>query len=148
MQGIVYARRGPFVCRCGRGGFINPINFIVNQPMAGPETPPTVLHFKSQSLTARVENSIAIIDLEQVFLNELDSPVEATYQFPTDPDSVVSRVRIELGDKVVEGKVQEKKKAQERYDDAIAGGDAAVMVQEDEKDKDLLKMSIGGIQPS
>ena len=29
----------------------------------------------------------------------------------------------------------------------MAGGDAAVMVQEDEKDKDLLKMNIGGIQP-
>lgn len=71
--------------------------------------------------------------------------MEATYQFPTDPDSVVSRLRIELGEKVVEGRVQEKEKAQERYEDAIAAGDAAVMVQEDEKDKDLLKMSIGGI---
>jgi len=58
-----------------------------------------------------VENSIAIIDLVQVFLNELDSPVEATYQFPTDPDSVVSRVHIELGDRVVEGRVHEKEKA-------------------------------------
>jgi Ca-activated chloride channel homolog len=109
------------------------------------EAPPTVLHFKSQSLHARVENSIAIIDLEQVFVNELESTVEATYQFPADPDSVVSRVRIELGDKVVEGKVHSKEKAQEKYDDALAGGHAAVMVQEDEKDKDLLKMNIGGI---
>jgi len=62
-------------------------------------------------LNARVENSIAIIDLVQVFLNELESPVEATYQFPADPDSVVSRVTIELGEKVVEGKVFEKSKA-------------------------------------
>ena len=44
-------------------------------------------------------------------MNELESPVEATYQFPADPDSVVSRVTIELGEKVVEGKVFEKQKA-------------------------------------
>ena len=86
------------------------MNFIVN-PGVPTQAPPTVLHFKSQTLHARVENSIAIIDLVQVFLNELDSTVEATYQFPTDPDSVVSRVRIELGDKTVEGRVHEKNKA-------------------------------------
>jgi hypothetical protein len=40
-----------------------------------------------------------------------------------------------------------KEKAQEKYDDALAAGNAAVMVQEHEKDKDLLKMQIGGIQP-
>ena len=143
MLGIVNKSSMPFTCRCGRGGFINPMNFIVRSTLQNQS--PTVLHFKSQAISARVENSIAIIDLEQVFVNELDSPVEATYQFPTDPESVVSRVLIELGDRVVEGRVHEKEKAQEKYDDAIAGGDAVVMVQEDEKDKDLLKMTIGGI---
>jgi hypothetical protein len=78
-------------------------------------------------------------------MNELDTPVEATYQFPTDPDGVLGRLTIEMGNKIVEGKVKEKEKAQEQYQDALAAGNAAVMVQEDEKDKDLLKMSIGGI---
>lgn len=76
--------------------------------------------------------------------------VEATYMFPTDPDehTVVSRVMFVLGDKTVDGKVIEKQKAHEKYEDAIASGNAAVMVEESEKDKDLLKMSIGGIQPA
>jgi Ca-activated chloride channel family protein len=78
-------------------------------------------------------------------MNELDTPVEATYQFPTDPDGVLARLTIETGNKIVEGKVKEKEKAQYQYQDALADGNAAVMVQEDEKDKDLLKMSIGGI---
>ncbi len=65
-------------------------------------------------------------------MNELDTPVEATYQFPTDPDqnTVVSRVLFELGDKKVESKVTERVKAQERYEDAIEGGNAAVLVEE------------------
>lgn len=61
---------------------------------------------------------------------------------------MVSNVLFQLGDKEVEGKVIGKEKAQERYDDAIAGGNAALMVQESAKDKDLLEMQIGGIQPA
>ena len=108
------------------------------------------MHFKSQSINVRVDNAVAVIEIQQVFINELEEPVEATYQFPTDPDqhTVVSKVLFQLGDKEVEGKVIGKEKAQERYDDAIAGGNAALMVQESAKDKDLLEMQIGGIQPA
>ena len=38
--------------------------------------------------------------------------------------------------------------SKERYEDAISSGNAAVIVEESEKDKDLLKMTIGGIQPA
>ncbi len=48
-----------------------------------------------------------------MFLNELDTPVEATYQFPTDTDqnTVVSSVKFDIGDKKVESKIVEKVKA-------------------------------------
>jgi Vault protein inter-alpha-trypsin domain len=70
--------------------------------------------------------------------------------FPTDPDqnTVVSKIVFEMGDKRVESKITEKEKAKERYEDAIAGGHAAVLFEESEKDKDLLKMTLGGIQPT
>ncbi len=45
----------------------------------------------------------------------------------------------------MESKVVERVKAQEKYDDAVAQGNAAVLVEESDKDKDLLKMTIGGI---
>jgi Ca-activated chloride channel homolog len=35
----------PYTCRCGRGGFINPINFIVSPALQNQS--PTVLHLKS-----------------------------------------------------------------------------------------------------
>ena len=83
-----------------------------------------------------------------MFINDSEEPVEATYQFPTDSQTVVSRLHFQLGDRSVEGRVQSKEKAQERYDDALAGGNAAVLVKENEKDKDLLEMKVGGIQPA
>lgn len=104
------------------------------------------MHFVRQSITAKVENSIATIELKQVFVNELEDPIEATYSFPTDPDIVVSKLVFKLGDKEVIGKVKDKEQAKENYDDAIAGGNAAVLLEEESKDKDLLKMTIGGIQ--
>ena len=81
------------------------INFFINQQ--NQELPPTVMHFKSQRIDARVDHAIATIDITQVFLNELETPVEATYQFPTDPDqnTVVSRVQFQIGEKMVESKV-------------------------------------------
>ena len=46
-----------------------------------------------------------------MFLNDSEDPVEATYQFPTDPHTVVSRLHFQLGDRSVEGRVQSKEKA-------------------------------------
>ena len=105
------------------------------------------MHFVSQSFNVKIENSIATIELKQVFLNEIDEPVEATYSFPTDPDIVFSKLKFKIGEKEVIGKVKDKEEAKENYDDAIAGGNAAVIIEEESKDKDLLKMTLGGIQP-
>ena len=105
------------------------------------------MHFQSQHIEAKVSDSLAKINITQIFKNELDQAVEATYSFPTDPDMVLGSLTIELGDRVVKGKVFEKEKAQEKYDDAIAGGNAAVLVKEKEDKKDLIQMTIGGINP-
>lgn len=47
---------------------------------------------------------------------------------------------------MVESKIQEKAKAQERYDDAISAGNAALLFENSDKEE-FLKMTIGGIQP-
>ena len=50
---------------------------------------------------------------------------------------------IKIGDKEIQGKVAEKSKAKIQYDDALAKGQAAVMLRENKLDKDALKMNIG-----
>lgn len=70
-----------------------------------------LLHFVSQSIDVKIENSIAIICISQSFVNEYESPIEATYMLPNDPDQVLSKVIFSIGEKVVEGKVMEKEKA-------------------------------------
>ena len=75
--------------------------------------------------------------------------MEAVYNFPTDPESVVSRVVFDLGNgKTIETKVKEIEEAKETYSDALARGNAAMLLEENSQDKDLLKLSIGGIHPN
>ncbi len=38
-----------------------------------------------------------------------------------------------------------KEKAKQKYEDAIARGDAAIVAEESQKSKDILKMTVGGI---
>ena len=56
-----------------------------------------------------------------------DRPVECTFDYPITPTSCISRLTAQIGDKIVEGLVQEKEVAKEKYDDAIAAGHTAVL---------------------
>jgi Ca-activated chloride channel family protein len=55
-----------------------------------------------------------------------EQPIEVQYKFPKLKDAVVARMVFTLDDRTIETKVEEKEKAQEKYDDAIAAGNTAV----------------------
>ena len=111
-----------------------------------------------------IHESLAQIELTQEFLNPENAnsdnirakddqklsiaPVEVTYRFPKMKNSFISRLTVSIGDdRVIEGKVLEKEKAKEKYDDAIAAGHGAVMLKEDEENQELYEMCLGNIQP-
>ena len=52
-----------------------------------------------------------------------------------------------INDIVIEAKVLEQEEAKEKYDDAVAGGHSAVMLEENKVDQDVFKMNIGNILP-
>lgn len=39
------------------------------------------------------------------------NPIETLYKFPKDPKSIISKMRVIVGDKIIDAKVMEKKKA-------------------------------------
>jgi len=53
-------------------------------------------------------NSIATIDLNQVFYNHTENPLELTLKLPLDQDYAMGKLIMEIGDAVIEGKVFEK----------------------------------------
>jgi hypothetical protein len=48
---------------------------------------------------------------------------------------------------VVEGKVLEKERAQEKYEDAVAQGHTAALANEKEEEEGQIEMQIGNILP-
>ena len=107
------------------------------------------LHFKTQHVDVKIDNCLAVMSITQVFVNETDQSIEATYMFPIETElksTVITNVNFKLGGKEVSSKVVLKEIAKEKYEDAIAGGKAAMIVEESENSKDILKMTVGGIQ--
>ena len=58
--------------------------------------------------------------LKQIFENNTLNPLEISLKMPVDPDYAVGKIIIEIEGNIIEGKVLEKQKASERYEDAIA----------------------------
>ncbi len=56
-------------------------------------------------------------------------------------------MKLSVGEKVVEAKVQETKKAQQTYDDNIAKGNMAVILKKSKNSENLLEIDIGGLLP-
>lgn len=80
-------------------------------------------------------------------MNVIKDPIEAEYLFPCDPEMAVSKMTVKLGDKEIEGKVMEKEKAEEKYQDAIAAGNQATMLKYTDTEKDVLKLTVGNVLP-
>ena len=47
--------------------------------------------------------------------------------FPVEKDHALGKLNIQIGDDIIEGKILNKEKAEEKYEDAVAGGNTAVM---------------------
>lgn len=59
----------------------------------------------------KIHDSISTIRLVQDYSNLGDSPIEATFQFPNEKNSIISNMSITLGEKTIKTKIMEKKKA-------------------------------------
>lgn len=67
---------------------------------------------------------------------------------PSNPDVVISKMKIKVGDRhEIRGIVKDKEKAHEQYEDAIAAGHQAGMLETKKDDESVLQMRVGNIEP-
>ncbi len=74
-------------------------------------------------------------------------PIDLTFKFPKEKDTVISKMSITIGDKTIEAKVTEQDTANDIFDDAMAGGNFAAMVKDSRENVDLHQMDIGNLNP-
>ena len=89
-----------------------------------------MLPLRKVDVNSELRGATASTTVELVYANPSeDRPLECTYVFPLEKGTLLAKFEAVIDDKVVQTKVMTKEKARERYDDAIASGNAAVIAE-------------------
>ena len=97
------------------------------------------------AVSAVLRDLLAEVTVSQTYRNDEQVNIEAVYTFPLPVDAVLLDVTVVIGGRVLKGTVVEKKTAEEQYEDAVASGDAAVMLEALEPG--LYTMNVGNLLP-
>ena len=97
------------------------------------------------AVDARVRDLLAEVNVTQTYRNEEKINIEAVYTFPLPLDAVLLEIRVQLGARVLTGAVVARQQAQTQYEEAVAEGDAAVMLEAIEPG--LYTMNVGNLLP-
>ncbi len=103
------------------------------------------LPLESMDVLARIDGLLCRSALRQVFVNAFDVPLEATYIFPLPDRAAVTGFRMEVAGRVIEGELQERGKAREEYEQAIAAGQRAALAEEDRPG--VFNLRVGNLMP-
>ncbi|MGE5813505.1 MAG: VIT domain-containing protein, partial [Acidobacteriota bacterium] len=97
------------------------------------------------SIAADLSGFCARVVVSQRYVNTDKTSIEAVYVFPLDEGAAVCGFEAVVDGTLVIGEVEEREKAFEKYDDAIAQGHGAFLL--DEQRPDVFQASIGNLPP-
>jgi len=78
----------------------------------------------------KVSGMVAHVSLTQSFQNNSQQWVEGNYVFPLPDKAAVNRMRMKIGERVIEGRIEEKEQAKQIYHEAKAVGKKASLVSQ------------------
>ncbi|XP_029436851.1 von Willebrand factor A domain-containing protein 5A-like isoform X2 [Rhinatrema bivittatum] len=102
---------------------------------------------KGISVDVQVRGFVADVSATLKYKNEEQNPLEAFFVFPMDSDSAVYSFEALVDGKRIVAEIQEKKKAHQTYEDALAQGQEAFLLEEDESSGDIFSCSVGNLPP-
>ena len=103
------------------------------------------LPLKAMQVQAKISGLISQVSLRQTFVNTLDEPMEATYVFPLPPGAAVTKFRMEVNGRIVDGVIKERGQARREYNQAIQKGQRAAITEEERPG--TFTMRVGNIMP-
>ena len=79
-----------------------------------PDLPPVdfMVPLKDVEILATLEDNLARVDFNMTYLNPSENPIECTYEFPLEAETLVSGLTVYIDGKVIEAIVLEKEEAQ------------------------------------
>jgi Ca-activated chloride channel family protein len=93
----------------------------------------------------KISGLITRVSVRQEFRNEGPDWVEGIYVFPLPDGAAVDRMRLHIGDRFIEGEIQEKEHAKKTYEKAKQAGKKASLVQQQRAN--LFTTSVANVAP-
>lgn len=93
----------------------------------------------------RVSGIVARAVVRQTYRNPYDAWFEGIYVFPLPENAAVDRLRMKVGERVIEGDIQERRAARAQYEQARAGGKRAALVEQERPN--MFTTSVANIPP-
>jgi Ca-activated chloride channel family protein len=93
----------------------------------------------------RVSGMVARARVRQVFRNPSDDWHEGIYVFPLPENAAVDRLRIRVGERVIEGQIRERQAAKAAYEQARASGQRAALLEQERPN--MFTSSVANVGP-
>ena len=103
------------------------------------------LPLQQTRLVVRAAGGFATVRLVQTFANPHQEPLHVRYQLPMPADAAVGGFAFRLGDQVVRGEIDARRRARERFEQAIASGRTAALLEQDRSS--LFTQELGNLPP-
>ncbi len=97
------------------------------------------------TVTMTISGLIARTTVSQEFRNPSDEWAEGVYVFPLPDQAAVDHLRMKIGKRLIEGKIQERAQAKKTYNKAKAKGQRASMVEQERSN--IFTTSVANIAP-
>jgi Ca-activated chloride channel family protein len=103
------------------------------------------LPLRSTAVRAHLRGPVAEVVVTQRFVNDRPTAIEAIYTFPLPENSAVDRMRMVLGERVIEAQIRERRQAQQDYQRARAAGHTAALLEQERPN--VFTQSVANIPP-
>ncbi|MFZ4507863.1 MAG: VIT domain-containing protein [Fimbriimonas sp.] len=105
----------------------------------------TMMALERTSVDANIAGMGARVTVRQVFTNPSETPIEAVYKFPLPHDAAVDQMRIQVGNRVIEGEIMRREQARQVYEKAKSEGKVASLL--DQETDNIFTQSVANILP-
>ncbi|KRW99058.1 hypothetical protein PPERSA_11659 [Pseudocohnilembus persalinus] len=121
----------------------SPLFGIQNQNSPSQEIPLKFIDYNIQ-----INDSIAEIEIKQVYQNNMENNIQTQYYFAISPTAVFTELEAKINGQILKGTIKEKKQAKQEYDDAIKQGKEAAYAEIVEEVHDIMKLQLGNLGPN
>jgi len=97
------------------------------------------------TIEVAVRGAIVETTVTQTYKNDSDHATEATYIFPLPVDAAVTAMAIDVGTRKIHAAIERRDQAQQRYEDAIAAGVGAGLLEQERPD--VFTQTVSAIPP-